>query len=76
VTHPAAGAHALYVTGPNGGAIAHRVLVRKFAIEHIADDFHIPMCVRTEPRPGLHTILVDDSEWSKFHVLGIEIIRK
>jgi hypothetical protein len=34
------------------------------------------MRVRTEPRPGLHTIFVDDSQRSKFHVLGIEVIRE
>src|SRR5882762_6589194 len=76
VTHPAAGAHALYVPWPNGGTISHGVLVRKFALEHVADDLHILMRVGTEPRPGLHTIFVDDSQRSKLHVLGIEVIRE
>src|SRR5450631_2729412 len=76
MTHAAAGAHALYIPWPDGGAISHGVFVREFAFEHIAYDLHILMRVRTESRARLHTIFVDDPQWAKFHMLGIEVIRK
>ena len=74
--HAAAGAHALHIAGPDGGAIAHRVLVRKLARQHIADDLHVAMRVRAEARARLHAVFVDDPQGAEFDVFGIEVIGK
>ena len=51
VADAAAGAHALHVARADGRAVAHRVLVRELAGQHIADDFHVAMAVGAETRP-------------------------
>ena len=38
--------------GPDHGAVAHRVLVRELAFEHVADDLHVAMAVGAETLPG------------------------
>ena len=76
VTHPSARAHALHVARSDGRAVAHRVLVRKFALEHVADDLHVTMPVRAEARSRRHPILIDDPQGAELHMLWIEIIRE
>jgi hypothetical protein len=55
VHHAAAGAHALHVAGADHAgrlAIAHAVLVRQLAREHIADDLHVAVAMRAEAAAG------------------------
>ena len=68
-----AGAHALDIAGVDGRAVAHAVLVRKAAFEHVADDLHIPMPVRTEPLAGGDAVFVDHPQRAELHVLRIVV---
>ena len=74
VAHPAARAHPLHIARADHGAVAHGVLVRKFPLEHIADDLHVAMCVGTEPGTGLDSVFVDHAQRTEFHVQRIEVI--
>jgi len=49
---------------------AERVLVGQLAVEHVADDLHVAMAVRTEARAGRDAILVDDPQRAELDVLG------
>src|SRR5689334_21758635 len=73
VHHTATGAHALYVTGPDGRSSTRRILVRKRAIEHIADDLHVLMAVRAEALAGSDAIFVDHAQRTELDVLRIEV---
>ncbi len=50
--------------------------MRDRALEHIADDFHIPVAVRAEALPAPDAILVDDAQRAEVDVLRIMIIGK
>ena len=67
-------AHALYIPGSNRGTIAHAVLVRERAFEHVADDFHITMAVRTEAHASGHAVFVDHAQRSETHMRRIVIV--
>ncbi len=74
--HAGTGAHSLHIAGFDGRSVAHRILVRQFTVQHIADDFHVAMTVRAEARSGLHAVLVDHPQGTEFHVFWIEVIGK
>src|SRR5215217_213969 len=46
--HPCAGAHPLNVARANSRTIAHTILMGKGSVQHVTDDFHIPVTVRAE----------------------------
>jgi hypothetical protein len=54
-------AHALHVTGRNALDIAHAVLVRKIAFQHVADDFHVAVTMVAEAGARRDAVLVDDT---------------
>jgi hypothetical protein len=76
VQHAGAGAHALHVAGADhaGGrrrrrlAVAHRVLVRQRAFEHVADDLHVAVAMRAEAGAGGDAVFVDDTQVAHAHV--------
>src|ERR1019366_3798027 len=76
VLNAAARAHALHVAGANGGTVAHRVLVRQCAGQHIAEDFHVAVGMGTEACALLYPALVDHAQRTEIHLLRIEVIRE
>jgi hypothetical protein len=34
------------------------------SLEHVSDDFHVPVAVRAKAAPGLHAILIDHPQWT------------
>jgi hypothetical protein len=47
---------------PAGLAVAHAVLVRQRAVEHVADDLHVAVAVGAEAGAGGDAVLVDDAQ--------------
>jgi hypothetical protein len=81
VLHAGAGAHALHVAGADhaavgstGRSVAHAVLVRQLAAEHVADDFHVAVAVRSEAGAGGDAVFVDDAQVSHPHVLRVVVV--
>src|SRR6202789_720881 len=72
--HAGTCAHALNVARPNDRSISHGVLVRELALEHIADDFHVPMRMGPKPLACRHPVLVDHPQRPELHVLRVEIV--
>jgi hypothetical protein len=76
VLHAAARAHALHVAGRNALDVAHIVLVRQLAGEHITDDFHVAVAMRAEAGAGRNPVFIDDAQVAKAHVFWIVITGK
>ncbi|MCY1542112.1 hypothetical protein D9M68_778390 [compost metagenome] len=76
VHHATAGAHALHVARRNGFDVAHAVLVREFAREHVADDLHVPVAVGAEAGAGRHAVFVDHPQVAEAHVGRIVVPRE
>jgi hypothetical protein len=74
VLHAGAGAHALHVAGRDALDVAHAVLVREVALQHVADDFHVAVAVRAEAGAGRDAVLVDDAQVAPTHVLGVVVV--
>jgi len=81
VAHAGAGAHALHVAGADhaghcgtGFAVAHAVLVRQRAVEHIADDLHVAVAVCAEASAGGDAVFVDDTQITHAHVAGVVVV--
>src|SRR5262249_6916030 len=68
------GAHALELAGPDHRASTHAVAMGQFALEHIGDDFHVPMRVGAEPLPTLDAILVDHTQRPEPHLPRIIVV--
>jgi hypothetical protein len=62
VAHAGAGAHALHLAGQDGRAIAHAVLVRQRAVEHVADDLHVAVAMGAEAGARGDAVFVDDPQ--------------
>jgi hypothetical protein len=54
-------AHDLHIAVAQHRAVAHAVLVRQGAFEHIRDDFHIAVTVRIEAAACLYMVIIDDT---------------
>jgi hypothetical protein len=54
-----ASAHALHVAWGDGATIAHAVLVRQFALQDVADDFHVTMTMRAKSGARLNPVFID-----------------
>src|SRR4030095_2429761 len=65
-----AGAHPLHLAGADHGAGSEAVAVLQGALEHVADDLHVPVAVRRKPLAGLYAVLVDHAQGAKSHVAG------
>src|SRR5258706_9712460 len=74
VLHAASGAHALHVARHDGRTVAHRVLVRERAFEHVADDLHVSVAVRAEAGARLDAVLVDHAQRAVAHVPRVLIV--
>jgi Arc/MetJ family transcription regulator len=81
VQHAGAGAHALHVAGQDdagvcaaGRAVAHAVLVRQRAVEHITDDLHVAMAVRAEAGARRDAVVVDDAQVAHAHVARVVVV--
>src|SRR5690606_25271233 len=81
--HACAGTHALDVARSDntavrraGFAVTHAVLMGKLAIEHVADDLHVPVAVRPKTMPGGDRVIIDDTEVTPALVIQIEVITK
>src|SRR5439155_24155370 len=68
-----AGAHPLHLAGPDHRARAEAVPVLQGALEHVADDLHVPMSVGREAVAGLHAVLVDHAQGAEPHVARIVV---
>jgi hypothetical protein len=44
------------------------------AVEHVADDLHVAVPVRAEPRARLHAILVDHAQRAEAHVPRVVVV--
>ena len=67
------GARELYLAGLELFAIAHAVLARKSAFEHVAEDLHVPVRVRPKAHASGHPVVVDDPQAAKAYMS--ELIR-
>ena len=76
VLHTAPGAHALNVAWRDALHVAHAVLVRELAGQHIADDFHVAVAVRAKAGAGCNAVFVDDTQIAPAHVLGVKVAGK
>jgi hypothetical protein len=76
VHHAAPGAHALNIARRDALDVAHAVLVRQVALQHVADDLHVAMAVRTEARAGRDAVFVDDAQVAPAHVGRVDILGK
>ena len=59
-----------------GSAIAHAVLVRQRAFEHVADDLHVAVAMRAEAGASGDAVFVDDPQVAHAHVLGVVVVGK
>lgn len=73
VDHAGARAHRLHFVRAEHVLLAHAVLVRKPALEHVGEDLHVAMAVRAEAFAGSHTIVVEHTQRTKPHVLRVVI---
>ncbi len=83
VAHAGAGAHPLHVAGTDHArvgaarrAVAHAVLVRQLAAEHVADDLHVAVAVRAEAGAAGDAVLVDDAQGAQAHPARVVIVRE
>ena len=76
VLHTRARAHALHIAWGYALDVAHRVLVRQIAREHVADDFHVTVAVGAKASAGGDAILIDHKQVAKAHMLGVVVERK
>src|SRR5205085_2636394 len=76
MAHARARAHPLNIARTDRGAVTDRVLVRELTAQHVADNFHVPVCVRAKSRTGLDAILIDHAQWTEFHVPRVVVIRE
>src|SRR3984957_17413871 len=74
VLYAAARAHALHVARADGGTVAHRILVRQAARQHVCQYLHVAMSMRAEARPRQHAVLVDYAQRSELDVLRVEVV--
>src|ERR1700674_5090432 len=72
----AARGHFLDLIGAKLFHVSHTVFVRKFAFQHVAEDFHITMPMGAESLAGSNAVLIDNPQAAKSHVFGIVIIGK
>ena len=76
VLDAAARAHALHVAGRDAFDIAHAVLVRQVARQHIADDFHVLVAMRAKAGFGRDAVFVDDAQIAPAHVGRVVVARE
>ena len=76
VLHTPPGAHALHIARRNALDVAHAVLVRQVAGQHIADDFHVAVAMCAKAGTGCNAIFVDDAQVSPTHVFRVVITAK
>ena len=55
-------------------AVAHAVLVRQRAFEHVADDLHVAVAVGAEAGAGGDAVLVDDAQVAEAHVARVVVV--
>src|SRR6267143_824932 len=67
VQHALPRAHALHVPRHDDRAVSYAVFVGELALQHVADDLHVAVAVRSETRPRLNSVLVDHSEMAESH---------
>ena len=76
VHHAAARAHALHITGRDAFDIAHAVFVRQFALQNVADDFHVAVAVGAKAGARGDVVFVDDTQIAPAHPLGVVVVGK
>jgi hypothetical protein len=59
VGHASARAHPLDFAGPDHRAVAHRVTMLELPVEHVRDDLHVTMRMRTKPPSRLDAVFID-----------------
>jgi len=85
VHHATARAHALHVARPDDATargvacstrlpIAHAVLVRQLARDHVAHDLHVTVAVRAEAGAGRDAVFVDDAQVAEAHLLRVVVV--
>src|SRR5262249_3249704 len=50
--------------------------MQELALEHVSDDFHVAVGVRTEPLAGTDAILVHDPQRTETRVCGVVVVGK
>src|ERR1700722_10036186 len=70
------GRHLLNLIRPQHLHVAHAVLVGKLALQHIAQNLHIAVRVRSKSTPLRHTVFIDHTQRTISHVLRIMIVGK
>src|SRR3954467_11303820 len=76
VYNTAAGRHQLHFIRTENISPAGTVAMQHLALEHIRQDFHVPMGMWTEACPGSNSIVVNNPQDTKSHMLGVVIVSK
>src|SRR5271155_437484 len=69
-----AGAHSLYVAGSDDRSRAHGVAMLQRSFEHVRDDLHVPMRMRSETLTRFYPVFVDDAERPEPHVARVVVV--
>ena len=76
VLHTGTGAHALHVTRRDALDVAHAVLVRQLAAEHVADDFHVAVAMGAKTPARSNPVFIDHTQIAKPHVCRVVVAGK
>jgi hypothetical protein len=74
VLHASAGTHALHVAGRDALHVAHAVLVRQLAVQHVADDLHVAVAMGAEAGARRDAVFVDDPQVAPAHVGRVVVV--
>ena len=69
-----AGAHALHVADVDDGTGAQAVFVPQRAFQHVGDDLHVAMRMRTEALSRRDAVFVDHPQGAIAHEAGIDVL--
>ena len=76
MAHTGSRAHALHIAWGNAFDIAHVVLVRQVARQHIADDFHVLVAMGAKTGARRDAVFVDHPQVSPTHELRVLVAGK
>ena len=67
-------AHALDFAGADEAVMAHVVLVFERAVDHVGDDFHLPVGMQREAAAWANGVVVKDAQRPELHVIRVMIV--
>src|SRR5262245_52881533 len=74
VTNAGAGAHALHLARSDHRAVAQAIAVLQRAVEHVGDDLHVAVRMRTKPSARRDAVIVDHAQRAEAHVRRVVVL--